>query len=270
MTPLAQRVLRDAMLPPERRLLETNGAELDLPSALIEARCFELTAVIDLIPPLGMRLLDADGDGVIEGPRDNTLAFLPAPTTWCEYAGSGMRLGMLMQEADPFILMHIVLGWEGRLAICGVAALPISGQHFGEVRATRVLAEGFPQHRANHIQMDAFPILAMINSPGVVRQRLEPPHKGLQRDLVRAGLLARDVPIARWSEVLLDVDPPPIEGEPKEARLQGDKALHFCRAHLRIARGRLVRVRGHWRGDSSKGVVLSRYRLRPPGTEEAK
>jgi hypothetical protein len=37
--------------------------------------------------------------------------------------------------------------------------------------------------------------------------------------------------------------------------------MHFCREHLRVVGGRLVRVRAQWRGDATLGVAQSTYRL---------
>lgn len=107
-----------------------------------------------------------------------------------------------------------------------------------------------------------YAFLAMINTPRVVGRRQHMPHAGLQRKLAKSFGMVGKFPLRAWTEILLDVRPPQIDGgADHEARLSGRKALHFCRSHLRIKMGRLELVRAHWRGDPALGIKRSRYKV---------
>ena len=71
------------------------------------------------------------------------------------------------------------------------------------------------------------------------------------------------------TEIKLEItEPVDASHDPSmEAHYTGDRALHFCRAHLRIRLGKLEIVRSHWRGDASLGIKQSRYRLAMPNAE---
>lgn len=73
-------------------------------------------------------------------------------------------------------------------------------------------------------------------------------------------------PLNAWTEIMLEMTPPPAPEGPStcEVRLSGTKALHFCRAYLRLRLGRLELVSSHWRGDGALGIKQSRYVLTPP------
>ena len=95
-------------------------------------------------------------------------------------------------------------------------------------------------------------------------RRERSPHAGLQRDLGRA--LGRPPgPFLRpWTEVVLYVSPPASPdgaAGPAEPRPSGGKALHLCRAHLRLRNARVEFVRPHWRGDAAHGVAQKTYRV---------
>lgn len=85
------------------------------------------------------------------------------------------------------------------------------------------------------------------------------PHRGLERALIANQKLVGKFPLHAWTEIKLHVTPPKeAEGE-HEAHLTGERALHFCRAHLRIRLGRLEVVKAHWRGNPAIGIKQSRY-----------
>jgi hypothetical protein len=110
--------------------------------------------------------------------------------------------------------------------------------------------------------------LAIINTPRIIGRREHSPHAGLQRDIARLQGKTGKLPMEQWTEILLEVTPPPVSGESQEARLTGHKALHFCRSFLRIRRGKLERVTGHWRGDPEIGIRRGRYSVVPPRQRE--
>jgi hypothetical protein len=106
--------------------------------------------------------------------------------------------------------------------------------------------------------------LALINTPRIIGRRQHMPHQGMQRKIAAGKKMVGKFPLKAWTEIKLEVMPPVIDGGQHEARLTGGKALHFCRAHLRIRMGHLERVSAHWRGDPSLGIKQTRYSVIPP------
>jgi hypothetical protein len=122
------------------------------------------------------------------------------------------------------------------------------------------VSDGWPKFGPDNLLL-AF--LLFINTPRVVGRRQHTPHRGLQKRLLKErGPIGR-FPLNGWTEILLHVTPPhdAFGDDCAEAHLTGQRALHFCRAHLRVRLGRLEFVRSHWRGDASLGVKQSRYRV---------
>lgn len=67
-------------------------------------------------------------------------------------------------------------------------------------------------------------------------------------------------PLLSYREIVLKVTP----GERSASRGNGagaGKALHLCRAFMRVRLGRVEMVRAHWRGDRARGVKLASYRV---------
>jgi hypothetical protein len=106
-------------------------------------------------------------------------------------------------------------------------------------------------------------LLAIINSPRIIGRHIHSPHKGLVRELRRAGGLGIG-PLHDWHEIKLEVTKPRdiYDGEPHEDVITGRRALHFCRKHIRICHsGVLTYVREHWRGDPAIGIRQGRYHV---------
>jgi hypothetical protein len=109
----------------------------------------------------------------------------------------------------------------------------------------------------------AIMFLAIINSPRIIGRRIHAPHKGLVRELHRAGGLGIG-PLHDWREIKLEVTKPRdiYDGEPHEDIITDKRALHFCRKHIRICHsGTLTYVREHWRGDPAIGIRRGRYHV---------
>ncbi|GLK86659.1 hypothetical protein GCM10017653_47290 [Ancylobacter defluvii] len=108
--------------------------------------------------------------------------------------------------------------------------------------------------------------LAFINTPRIIGRRQHMPHRSLERKLVAQRAVVGKFPLHAWTEIKLHVTPPEDLSDElsHEAHLTGERALHFCRAHLRIRLGKLEVVRGHWRGDAALGIRRSRYVLQGP------
>jgi hypothetical protein len=105
--------------------------------------------------------------------------------------------------------------------------------------------------------------VALINTPRVIGRQQHMPHAGLQRALARSKGMVGKFPLRAWTEIKLEVRPPVHAEGFHEARLSGTRALHFCRAHLRVRRGQIEYVTHHWRGDASIGIKRSRYAMVP-------
>lgn len=85
-----------------------------------------------------------------------------------------------------------------------------------------------------------YALLGMINTPRIFQRIVHQPHAGLQRKMVAAKSLIGKFPLGAWTEILLKVPAP--EGGPKstsgtDGYLSGERALHWCRAHLRYRLG---------------------------------
>jgi len=288
MTPFAQRILNDSMLPVARRQFQYNGCgHPHIPRDLLSAQVFELTAVSELIPQLGLKMFtEKSKPTVITGLHETNYAFLPAPTTWIEYClpndeddppprGSKQRFGWLLNEVRELRMATMQLCWTRTdptdgydyMGVICESVIPL--QHcdiLGQLHWNRPLEacrSWFSDERAQTLTMDVYPMLALINTPRVIGRRQHMPHVGLERKLGRARGMVGRFPLQAWNEIILEVANPRFDGEDHETHLTGHKALHFCRAHLRIRFGQLEFVQSHWRGDPAIGMKRSRYILRP-------
>jgi hypothetical protein len=242
MTPLAHRVVKELTLPLKRR---TYDDRIGLLGMMDDVHCFEVSEVIPAAKELATDLH--------KRPQQiGRLAFLPAPKTWIEWREPDGRAGVLLWEirshGDEPVCAYLYYAPNdfssertGLLELVGLLdghakPLSVSGQFlnstssFGEEITTCLL----------------YGLLAMINTPRVIGRRQHMPHRGLERDLVRAMHPLGKFPLHAWTEIKLAVDVPhDVGGEGSvEAHLTGQRALHFCRAHLRIRLGHLEIVRG--------------------------
>ena len=102
--------------------------------------------------------------------------------------------------------------------------------------------------------------LSLINSPRIVARSEHKASSGLRKFLNRKG--DGQYNLLPWHEVFLDITPPEAtEVEGGASRLTGPRALHFCRQHIRIKRGRLEMVRAHYRGSADVGIAQTQYRV---------
>ena len=248
MTPLAQRIVKELTLPVKRR---TFNDQADLSVRMVDVHCFECSDIVELASDAGEAALRGDFDG--------RTTFLPAPNTWIEWLEDGDRVGVLLTEKR---------GPDGPMVAGYTVA--ISGNNiFGATRAG-VLPLGTPAcmgtseiSESRKLEAMLYGFLACINTPRIIGRRQHMPHRGLERRLTQALGVQGSFPLNAWTEIKLQVAPPKdMSGDGStEAHLTGQRALHFCRAHLRIRLGRLEVVRSHWRGDASLGLRQSRYRL---------
>jgi len=244
MTPLAQKLVRQFI--GEGTSHHLLGVD-DIGEHLLEAHCFDISEIREMVNALVM-------DDKFISP-DLSSIFLPAPKTWIEYRiqECKFRCGVLLIEThagidvypcfdcdDPNEFEQRIVGFHGRS---------------GSLNTTDV--------KPKTAEALACVALAMINTPKIVGRRQHMPHRGLEKRLLRKRPNIGKFPLHAWTEIQLKIgDPRDASGDGSvEAHYTGQKALHFCRAHLRIKMGRLELVKSHWRGDPSLGIKRSRYKV---------
>lgn len=262
MTPLAQQIIRDSIGKGFDGRRDCAGVR----NMMDDVHCFEVTAAISISDAIASKI----------DYRNNILAFLPADKTWIEFTGTAAgefaRMGFLLVRDGDAADVYWVKGWrDGFWKSVGRFIIPL----YSDARPTKsgiALGPIIPDDGANDLGDSAGPqfsllsILAIINSPRVIGRRQHMPHRGLERQLLKAGRISGRFPLHAWTEIKLEINArqdASIENS-SEAHLTGQRALHFCRAHLRFRLGRVEIVNGHWRGDGSLGIRRSRYQLTPP------
>jgi len=255
MTPLAHEIVKDSLRPIRER---QHGDAMKALQLLDDVHFFECTEVATVAADLG--------NGLAQKGFSEKLAFLPAPRTWLEFMAPEVgRCAFLLEEANnnwaSVRLVSHVLKSGGRAAQPQLW-LPMRGSaDLGTWHPGEHLKEMPNWSEYGKIPTLIYGLLAMINTPRVIMRRQHMPHRGLERRLVaQRGNIAK-WPLQGWSELLLKVQPPDIAEGEHEAHLTGARALHFCRAHLRIRLGKLELVSAHWRGDAALGIKQTRYRL---------
>jgi hypothetical protein len=268
MTPLARYLVNELTLPRKRRRFPD---VYEILPKLDDIHCFECTDVIDLADDLGSQIADF---GV-----DTSRAFLPAPKTWIEFDEGGVKTGLLLIQSGDHASVRCIMRshdapgseiWFGRI---GLKSCAFDSPKCVFYRPPDVNAEPplFDEAAWESQRDSILGLLAIINTPRIIGRRQHMPHRGLERDLTRKFKLIGKFPLHAWTEIRLEVSVPrDISGEAStEAHLTGQRALHFCRAHIRIRLGRLEIVKAHWRGDASLGIKQSRYRLALPASSSA-
>lgn len=277
MTPLAQRALRNLMGVGGEPPLVNPGrfSNADLLGSLSKAVCFELSEVAEVIPNLGYSLLgkyqDENGRDRLDGTADAKYSFLPAPTTWVELVHKGggeklaIRVGYLVEDIGSGMLtgqLFLARPQPGRpiVKVAEFVQWKVGSEHEGEVRSFPKLVDWVDQQLVDNLVIDLYALLALINSPKTIGRTTHPAHAGLARELRRS--FVGPIELRPWHEIKLRITPPDLtEDEIRGGQFTFTKgrALHFCRAHLRMWKGRLILVSAHWRGDPKLGVARSRY-----------
>lgn len=237
MTPLAHAIAKQQVLPPKKRkpLYMADTKEFRPVGDIVhDIHCFECSQILDLVHELvdSGKVKDVDQDTI----------FLPAPRTWIEYRYErGARHAWFLEESAAFFTFLIVVEGE---------------EHFLAKRSEYLSGE---DGHLMHGMLIA--TLALINTPKIIGRDQHLPNRGLERSLQKQSI--GKYPLHAWNELKLRVAKP-IEiddGEPHEDHLTGRRALHFCRAHLRIKLGKIEHVTSHWRGDAALGIKQTRYRV---------
>lgn len=285
MTPLAHQIAKQLTLPIAKRVFhdEPRG----LLQKLCDAHCFESTKIMPLLPDL----LDGEKDETaitkfVNGERvkmmgENTvtkfaglaarLAFLPAPATWIEWTGDEW-IGGNKKARYGWLLVDDFYS-DGPREFITCFSTQVTGCDFcfsfpkdGNLTDAVTHGDANPETEEENLTKSVYvtilvALLALINTPKIIGRQQHMPHIGLQRALAHAHGGIGKYPLQAWTEIRLEVGVPQFAEGEHEARLSGAKALHFCRAHLRLRNGRVEFVRAHWRGDPAVGIKRSRYRL---------
>jgi hypothetical protein len=312
MTPLAKLLLNDYF---EVRGRDRPARLVNLQKKLLQARQFEVTqieAAVKLLcrADLDGAAFDEDGQPIedqgFDTRIDKRLVFLPAPVTWVEWLTPERRKGVLLEQQDkqayctpwvtdgPDILQMPPLV----LPLAYEQDAPANG-HFVQAPLETELKRAFEEDPEKAKEIIAalpegmtpvpltpfdlamqrsmlFAILAVINTPRVFARRERAISFTEQRKLkaaaAKAGCAYQLLP---WTEIVLEITPPALDGEPSApgrpggTKLTGGKALHLCKMHMRVRLGRIEWVRAHWRGDPARGIKQSYYtvKLHKPETE---
>lgn len=256
MTPLARRIVRDLTVKQENRIFTDR---IGLSQKMDDVHCFDVSEVYPLI-----RQMALDGS-VASLPADTS--FLPAPKTFIEWEvrSNGVRMGALLIEqvggrwADLYAAAWRGLRIQTSPAVCTIGLSARGGDH-KKILVTTPLSEDAAELLGVHARLLQI-ALALINTPRIIGRQQHMPDWALERRLLKARRTIGHFPLHAWTEIKLKVHAPAnlSDDEPVEAHLTGQRALHFCRAHLRIKMGRVEFVKAHWRGDASLGTKRSRY-----------
>ncbi|CAB4167149.1 hypothetical protein UFOVP860_3 [uncultured Caudovirales phage] len=263
MTPLAHAIVKDGLLPPRTRSFIDKAGVL---ARMDDIHCFEVTEVVDV----ARSLVSPDGapwrPERFSGMATET-SFLPAPKTWLEWRRGDIRSGALLIESGARAEVRMAYrrgptwGGSDRPFQIGLAAM--GGDSLEMVVPADLNDEEGAELSALSVELHAF--LALINTPRIIGRRQHMPHRGLERALLSGRSPLGRFPLHAWTEIKLEVNATENASDlaPVDAHLTGQKALHFCRAHLRLKMGRVEIVRAHWRGDASLGIKRSRYAVVP-------
>jgi hypothetical protein len=255
MTPLYHRLVKRLTLPVRDRapLADPYG----LLDNLSDVHCFDCMAIGDLVDDLGLQ--EWKGGALL--PQD--LLFSPAPRFWLEWPFYKTRAAFFGD--GPQARSLVIPGRDGgfiamRLWADGHAVEDDVECQIGDtLRELEKEPSASGRHYVRNFIIRIRAHLAIINSPRVVNRVEHHPHKSLARRVAHQAFKVHP-----WHEIKLEVFKPRDCGEDGgEGWLTGRRALHFCRAFIRIRNGKLEHVRSHWRGDPSLGVRQASYRVGP-------
>ena len=260
MTPLAHKVAREITLPVSLRSFDDRAEVLP---QIFDAQFFECSDVLEDAFEVAKSMHRSSYE-------PDELVFLPAPLTWLEVRGPRGRFACLLKERTKttfetsFVLNEDNFPMGPFISVATKKSLPLKntatllGMFFMGMRLrgdTPLTTELLGQ-----FEYLLYALLAMINSPHAVDQHRRAPHAGLERELCRS-IGNTHFKLRPWTELKLHIE---YHDDVSTESGSGDglrKALHFCRSHVRFRLGKLERVRGHWRGDASFGVVRKHYRV---------
>jgi hypothetical protein len=233
---------------------------------------------------------------------DQRLAFLPAEWTWIEIENPGFRDQRPNMPANKFFVADRPWNYTYRTAfifityhgctdvatrryqisyetprppnsprvwrVQNMGALPLVNSGMRPPRYKKIK---LPDGRTEYLDKPTalvgdfyhYALLAFINTPRIIGQRVHQPHQRIEREKLAKLKLTGKFPLRAWTEIVLKVGLPDDRSDDptRETHLTGERCLHFCRTYLRMRYGAIEYVEGHWRGDPALGMKRSRYRL---------
>lgn len=265
MTPLAQQLAKQLLLPVRKRSIpwDTQEGGSALKKLLEGTHFFECSEIIGAANELMLTLSRSP-----EHTSDEYLgkvSFLPAPRTWIEFFNQvyNSRVALHLSEGDGCSsVIFVGPKWAGPL-----------GEISTKDGTVRYFGHGLPVPETGIGRLDAGEVagaflalgqmlLALINAPKIIGRKQHLPNRKIEREIT-SKFGKGSFPVNGWTEIKLSVSKPTEidDGEPHEAHLTGKRALHFCRAHLRVRNSKLEYVTSHWRGDPAIGIKQSRYKV---------
>lgn len=185
--------------------------------------------------------------------------FMPAFRSWIEWSDDTGRMGFFF-DGDDRSVTHGMGFWASQKftddePVLVGSRFDIPGYELGLIPAGLDMDSVIRvQGNLNKFRPIVWAVLALINSPKIIRQR-EIDQRRINRRRQGLGRYA----FHPHHEVRLNVDKHIIE----TVRGEGDgasRALHFVRTHLRFRRGQYELVSPHWRGDPALGIRDTSYR----------
>jgi hypothetical protein len=271
MTPLAQEIMNARLAGDTSHLWTVKDGEWihrqfpDPYSYFSDLHFFEVSAVLDAARQNAFKVVTH---------LSERLAFLPASRTWIEYLEpecSGARLAFRLVRPGGKDYANVEMftrQQDDGIAYRGLGfRLPLVGSgEVGTFHRVRGSWASEQNDEAGHAFCGLiYTLLGMINTPRIFGRRQHMMHAGLQRKLVAAKPLVGKWPLQAWHELTLEVSPTRIIDSAKEheAKLTGERALHFVREHLRFRFGMWIQVTEHWRGNGALGIKRTRYSVKP-------
>lgn len=263
MTPVASGLLRAPQSWLDEPLAEFRGRKTSFRRLVASALCFETTAILQLAQQTSSELIRSTRPGVVSLDHSGLLVW-PADIVWLEWkTGDGFYWVLSFLEGDEYRVWCGSAPAEGVWTADGIleaVVRPQPEERFIVAPVTgRADATDDERYAAGLAGSIAVGQLMAINMPRGLIRRTAPPHRGLQKSVRRRfqGLNLRPFHV-------IEIDTKAGNVASTGARHQSAKALHYCRAHpRRIANGRTIPVRGHFRGDPALGVCRADYRVRP-------
>lgn len=241
MTPLALKTARQLL---------ASGSERHFLTQLLVSACFDLSPVARIVRETSQDLLATLA--AEHRMEHGGLLFAPAGSSWVEMMMPGLpRIGALVWSEDNVIWFE-----SSSRDVSGFLELDEDGEHFSSGRNGALTSTG-PDYDMALGVLASFvaSALLLINAPRGVERHPSPPHKGLAREVRKAGFgelkPVHTIRLVKRSGPL---------GEADGAGQGSPKAFHFCRSHLRkFPNGDVTRIRAHWRGDPALGARQGDY-----------
>jgi hypothetical protein len=248
MTPVAHYLAKQASLPRRERVI-SDPSILDL---VKDIHCFEVTEISELANDLGAR---TQKSGLV----DTKYLFLPAPRTWLEFQVD-LR-NPIYTELNDIKRMVFLLTEDKDKIYCNCLSYS-SPTKIHRADDLAFFKDKVIDDDKGFSKPMIYSYLACVNHPKIIGRRQHMPHRGLEKRLIQT-FGAGKFPLHAWTEIKLEVTPTlDARRDPSiEAHYTGKRALHFCRAHLRLWNGTLIFVSAHWRGDGAVGIKRSRYKV---------